>query len=134
MFSPVALFEEGRRELAANQPRHFARLRELLPQAMAFYIHQPGHRGVWTAAAPWSRLEPGLLVLEDLAGPDRHHELKFQHISFPAVFEGFNSGSLIDEAGGEIAAFCPLVEAEDERLIRAWNEHSGLAPLPITVF
>lgn len=134
---PETMFERGRRELTANQPRFFARLQELLPQGLAFAISQPDHKTIWTTAAPWSRLEPGLLVLEDLADAGKRYELKFHEVSIRKFTDSEGPvdtwGWLLDEPGWSVADFRPLVDTEDERLVRAWNDHSGRAPLPIPV-
>ena len=137
MTLPETMFERGRREQTENQPRFFARLQELLPQGLAFAICQPGHDSIWTAAAPWSRLEPGLLVLEDLADGGKRYELKFEELciyDYPeSEVKVENVGWLQNESRRVVAYFRPVVDAEDEQLVRAWNDHSGRPPLPMPV-
>ena len=127
------MFELARQQQTANQSRFFARLQELLPQGLAFVIHLPNHEVKWTAAAPWSRLEPGLFVLEDLAEGGKRYELKFHEVSIRLSVESNDWGSLTTGTGWDVASFRPLVDSEDEQLVRAWNEHSGRAPLPMPV-
>ena len=137
MMLPEDIFERARRVHTASQPRFYSRLQELLPQGLAFAIRQPDFDSIWTAAAPWSRLESGLLVLEDLADGGKRYELKFHEVAIRHYPEDEvqmeNRGWLMNESRRSVAEFRPLVDSEDEQLVRAWNEHSGRPPLPLPV-
>src|SRR5882724_337323 len=121
-FSPSAIFERGRQEMAANQPQFYERLRDLIANGLAISVELADGSRQWLACAPASRLEPGLFVAQDLAmpGADGEHRIQFEQISFTHD----TWGSLL-VAGFPVADFRPIAESEMQEFADLWNTRSG---------
>lgn len=130
MFSPIALYEEGRRELIASQPLHYQRFPELLPLGLTLCIGT-GDAAKWIVLAPWSRLEPNLLIAHDLAA-DRAaepHRITFEHISIDAPPEDAWGDFSVN--GWPVASFRPIARADSQEMADLWNARSGCAPVKL---
>ena len=132
-FSPEAIYERGHQEQTANQPRFYEMFRQLIPQGLAMCIEDANGRRQWMACAPWSRLEPCVFYAYDLAVPGEAglHRIEFEEISFTHLTD-YQWPTLYTK-GWNVAGLRPIVDTEDEVLVRAWNEHSGRDPLPMPV-
>ena len=130
-FSPSAIFERGRQEMAANQPRFYERLRELIANGLAICLEHADGSHQWLACAPGSRLEPGLFVAQDLAMPGAagEHRIQFEQIGFTQDTWGW-----LLVAGSPVADFRPLSEAEEQKFVDLWNERSGQPPIRLVDF
>jgi hypothetical protein len=130
MFSPIALYEEGHREAIANQPRFYQRFPELLPLGLTLCIGT-GDNAVWIVLAPWSRLEPNLLLAYDLAA-DRAvepHRITFEHLSLDQPPE--DNWGYFAVNGDPVAEFRPIARADSQEMGDLWNARSGCAPLKL---
>lgn len=129
-FSPEAIYERGRQETAANQPRFFELLRQLIANGLALCIHQP-QGDHWLACAPASRLEPGLLIAEELAmeNATKQHRIPFDQISFTHDTWGW-----LLVAGNPVASFRPISEAESQEFVDLWNSRSGRPAVQLVEF
>jgi hypothetical protein len=130
MFSPIALYEEGRRELIANQPRFYQRFPELLPLGLTLCIGT-GDGAFWIVLAPWSRLEPNVFLAYDLAA-DRQaqpHRITFEHLSLdPPPEDDWGDFSV---NGDYVASFRPIARADSQEMVDLWNAKSGCAPIKL---
>lgn len=128
-FSPADIYERGRQRTLAEQPQYYAKFRKLLDAGLALSV--PSSSGsYWMALAPWSRLEPRLLLAYDLAeeGEGGLRRIEFATLDFtPETDETW--GWILDAGEDVVASFRPLFEAEDELLIGLWNIRSGRTPI-----
>jgi hypothetical protein len=124
-FSPQLIYERGRQQTLANQPRYCEQFRQLVEEGLALFVESAG-KGDWIALAPWSRLEPHLLLAYDLAVEG---EAGLRRIEFDVLDFTVDSWGAFYVEGFDVASFRPLVEAEDEELINLWNARSSRAPL-----
>ena len=127
-FSPEAIYERGRQKVTANQPRFYELFRQILGQGLALCIENPGGDH-WLALAPWSRLEPRLLLAYDLAveGEAGLRRIEFEEINF--FHDSDETAGWFLVKGNPVAEFRPLPDAEDEVLINHWNARSGRTPI-----
>ena len=128
MFSPIALYEEGRRELIAKQPLYYNRFPELISLGLTLCIGT-GDTAKWIVLAPWSRLENNLLLAYDLA-TDRQAEpyrITFEQISIdPPPEDAWGDFSV---NGWPVASFRPIARADSQEMADLWNSRSGGAPV-----
>ena len=129
-FSPEAIYERGRQQIAAQQPLFQQRLRGLIVNGMAVCLTQGGKHH-WFACAPTARLVPGELLACDLAeeGETSQHRIAYEEIVFLAATWG-----CLSVGGFSVADFRPLSEAEDEALVALWNSRSGRPPVQLVDF
>jgi hypothetical protein len=129
-FSPSAIFERGRQEAAANQPRFLARVCEMIVAGLAVCMDGETEPH-WFALAPWSRVEPGVFLAYDLAldGEAGLHRVEFDEVILsPLCNEDWGHFSV---KGRPVASFRPLGEAEDQELVDLWNTRSGRPPVKL---
>ena len=130
-FSPEAIYERGRQELAASQPRNYERLRQQIADGLALCLHLQGGGHRWMACAPTASLESRLLVAPDLAVPGTagEHRIAFEQIHFTQDTWGW-----LLVAGNPVADFRPISEAEEQKFVDLWNTRSGRPPIQLVEF
>ncbi|MSU58218.1 MAG: hypothetical protein EXS35_08565 [Pedosphaera sp.] len=130
-FFPEAIYERGRQETAANQPRFYDQLRKLIASGLALCLERPGGGKHWFVCAPTSRLDAGLLLAHDLAedGADGGHRIQFDQIYFTQDTWGW-----LLVAGNPVADFRPISEADSREFVDLWNTRSGRPPIQLVEY
>jgi hypothetical protein len=129
-FSPISIYERGRLETTANQPRYYERFRQLLTMGTALVILK-GDDHPWLVLAPSSRLEPRVLFAQDLAvdGEAGLHRIEFEEVSIPPrddeAWGSFYVG------GWPVAEFRPIAFCDSPEWVELWNSRSGCPPVKL---
>lgn len=131
MFSPISIYEEGHRQMVANQPKFYTRFRELLDLGTVLVIGS-GDNAKWIILAPTSRLEPNVLFAQDLAvdGEAGRHRVEFEHLDI-SPGDGDAWGWLFDPKGWPVAEFRPVAYCDDPAWVELWNARSGCVPIKL---